>query len=185
MQFFIMMVICICQLLLAQNNVGPHIAGYIIDAETREPIAYANIYISNSSIGCASDKNGYFELRDVPNGRYDIIASVIGYKVLKSKIAIYDNSRRNLRFEMYKQPIPFPEVIVSAKESRKRKKQLDRFRINLLGSSQNGMKSYIKNEEVLRFNDDIYGVLKAWADEPLEIVNNSLGYYINYVYVVE
>lgn len=181
MQFFIMMVICICQLLLAQNNVGPHIAGYIIDAETREPIAYANIYISNSSIGCASDKNGYFELRNVPNGRYDIIASVIGYKVLKSKIAIYDNSRRNLRFEMYKQPIPFPEVIVSAKESRKRKKQLDRFRINLLGSSQNGMKSYIKNEEVLRFNDDIYGVLKAWADEPLEIVNNSLGYYINYV----
>lgn len=181
MQSLIIMVICICQLLLSQNNVGPRISGYIIDAETREPIAYSNIYISNSSIGCASDKNGYFELRNIPYGRYDIIASVIGYEILKLKIGIYNDTRRDYRFEMYKQPILFPEILVSGKEPRKRKRQLESFRKNLLGTSQNGMRSYIKNEEVLRFSEDKYGMIKAWAIEPLEIVNNSLGYNINYV----
>ncbi len=169
------------QELHSQKQVKSHIFGIIIDAETREPIANANIFISQSSIGCASDKNGYFELRNIPYGRYELIASVIGYEVLKAKIGIYDDSRRNLRFEMYKQPIQFQEVVVSGKESWKRKTQLDKFRRSLLGSSQNGMESYIKNEEVIRFDDDKYGLLKAWADEPLEIVNNSLGYNIHYV----
>ena len=87
----------------------------------------------------------------------------------------------NLRFEMHRQPIQLPKVVVTGKESRKRKSQLNKFRRNLLGTSKNGMKSYIKNEEVIRFNDDKYGILRAWADEPLEIVNNSLGYHIYYV----
>ena len=115
----------------SQEPIKPRICGNIIDAETREPIAYANIFISNSSIGGASDKNGYFELRNLPYGRYEIIASVIGYEVLKAKVGIYKNSRRNFRFEMYKQPIQMEEVIVSGKETWKRRRQLKSFRRNL------------------------------------------------------
>lgn len=181
MKYLLTFIILLIQIGFSQEPIMPRICGIIIDAETREPIAYANIFISNSSIGCASDKNGYFELRNLPYGRYEIIASVIGYKVLNAKIGIYNNSRRNLRFEMYKQPIQFPEVIVSAKESWKRSSQLKQFRKNLLGTSQNGKKSYIKNEDVIRFNDDGYGMFIAYADEPLEIINNSLGYRIHYV----
>ncbi len=181
MKYLLTFIILLIQIGFSQELIKPRICGIIIDAETREPIAYANIFISQSSIGCASDKNGYFELRNLPYGRYEIIASVIGYEVLNAKIGIYNNSRRNLRFEMYKQPIQFPEVIVSAKESWKRSSQLKQFRKNLLGTSQNGKKSYIKNEDVIRFNDDKYGMLIAYADEPLEIINNSLGYRIHYV----
>ena len=123
MKYLLTFIILLIQIGFSQEPIMPRICGIIIDAETREPIAYANIFISNSSIGCASDKNGYFELRNLPYGRYEIIASVIGYEVLNAKIGIYNDSRRNLRFEMYKQPIQFPEVIVSAKESWKRSSQ--------------------------------------------------------------
>jgi len=180
-KYLLTFIILLIQFAFAQEQVGPRICGNIIDAETREPIAYANIFISNSSIGGASDKNGYFELRDIPYGRYELIASVIGYEVLKAKVGIYNDSRRNIRFEMYKQPIQMQEVIVSAEGSRKRRRQLQLFRRNLLGSSQNGKKSYIKNEEVLRFTDNDKGVLLAFAEEPLEIINSSLGYRIYYV----
>lgn len=173
--------ILLCQFLLSQEPIKPRICGNIIDAETREPIPYANIFISNSSIGGASDKNGYFELRNLPYGRYEIIASVIGYEILKAKIGLYNDAKRNLRFEMYKQPIQFPEVIVSAKESRKRRRQLQSFRRNLLGTSQNGKKSYIKNEDVIRFTENKSGVMCAFAEEPLEIINNGLGYKLYYV----
>ena len=164
----------------SQEPVKPRICGNIIDAETREPIAYANVFISNSSIGCASDKNGYFELRNIPLGRYEIIASVLGYEVLNVKVRIYNNSRRNFRFEMYKQPIKMEKVVVKGKPPRKRRRQLNQFRRNFLGSSQNGKKSYIKNEEVIRFEEQ-GGMLRAYAYEPLEIINNGLGYRIYYV----
>ena len=181
MKYLLTIVFIICNCILSQEPIKPRICGNIIDAETRDPIANANIFISNSSIGTASDKNGYFELRNLPYGRFEIIASVIGYEVLNAKIGIFNDSRRNIRFEMYKKPIQFPEIIVSAKETWKRRSQLKQFRRNLLGTSKNGKKTYIKNEEVIRFNNDEYGMLIAYADEPLEIINNSLGYRIQYV----
>lgn len=181
MKHFIIFITIICNLILSQEQIGPLMNGTIIDADTREPIANANIFIANSSIGCASDKNGYFELRNLPYGRYEIIASVIGYEMIKAQIGVYNNRRQTIRFEMYKQPIQFPEVIVSAKEAKKRNRQLQKFRTSLLGASQNSKKTYIKNEDVIRFNNDEYGMLIAYADEPLEIINNSLGYRIHYV----
>ena len=181
MKSLIIILIVISSCLLSQEPIKPRICGIIIDAETREPIRHANIFISNSSIGTASDKNGYFELRNFPYGRYEIIASVIGYEVLKAKVGIYNESRQNLQFEMYKQPIQFPAVIVSAQEVKRRNRQLQKFRTSLLGASQNSKKTYIKNEDVIRFNNDEFGMLIAYADEPLEIINNSLGYSINYV----
>jgi len=168
------------QFLIGQNKIGSRIAGNIIDAETREPIAYANIFIANSSIGTASDEVGYFELRNVPYGRYEIIASVLGYEVLKANIGIYNNSRRNFRFEMYKHPIEMEEVVVKGKPPRKRRRQLNQFRRNLLGSSQNGKKSYITNEEVIRFEQK-GEILIAYSYEPIEIINNGLGYKVFYV----
>ena len=81
---------------------------------------------------------------------------------------------------MYKQPIQMHEVIVSAKGSWKRKSNLSRFRKVLLGTSKNGKRSYIKNEEVIHFKSS-HGMLLASADEPIKIVNNSLGYDIRYV----
>lgn len=181
MKHLIVLFTLICNLILSQEQISPRISGIIIDAETREPIPYANIFISQSSIGCASDKNGYFEMRNLPYGRFEIIGSVLGYELLKINIGIYNNSRRNLRFEMYKQPIQLPDVTVSGKQPRKRKRNLSRFKKTLLGTSENGQNTYITNEEVIRFNDDIFGILKAYADEPIKIVNHSLGYNIHYV----
>ena len=72
------------------------------------------------------------------------------------------------------------EVIVKGKQSWKRRRYLDYFRRNFLGSSENGKKSYIKNEEVIKFEEK-GEVLYAYAYEPLEIINNGLGYKIYYV----
>lgn len=54
--------------------------GYIFDAETKMPLAYANIRIGNSSIGTISNKNGYFRLNDISNSKL-ILISYIGYSL--------------------------------------------------------------------------------------------------------
>ena len=180
MKYILTVIILFSNCILSQDPIKPRICGNIIDAETREPIAYANIFISNSSMGTASDKNGYFELRNLSYGRYELIASVIGYELLKATVRIYTDDKRNLRLEMYKQPVQMKEVVVRGKRSWKRRRQLNKFRRAFLGSSQNGKKSYIKNEEVIRFKEN-GDMLLAYAYEPLEIINNGLGYKIYYV----
>lgn len=54
--------------------------GYVFDAETKMPLAYANIRISNSNIGTISNKNGYFKLNDISNSKL-ILVSYIGYSL--------------------------------------------------------------------------------------------------------
>ncbi len=181
MKYLLSIIIIVGSLLFSQDELQAYIFGNIIDAETLEPLENANIFIANSSIGTASDRNGYFELRDLPNGRFEIIASRIGYEILKIDIHNFNDQNRNMRFELHKKPIQLMEIIVSAKASQKRKKQLKQFRKNFIGASQNAKETYIRNEEVLRFEEDNDGILFAHAVSPLEIVNNSLGYNIKYV----
>lgn len=52
--------------------------GYVFDAETKMPLAYANIRIDNSSTGTISNRNGYFRLNDISNSKL-ILISYIGY----------------------------------------------------------------------------------------------------------
>ena len=177
---YLLAVVVACTLLFAQANQKAYIYGNIIDAETLEPIPYANIFLANSSIGTASDRDGFFALMNLPSGRYEIIASVLGYELLKINVHLSGSSTRNFRFEMYKEPIEMEEVIVKGKQSWKRRRYLDYFRRNFLGSSENGKKSYITNEEVIKFEEK-GEVLYAYAYEPLEIINNGLGYKIYYV----
>lgn len=182
MKYLLIVIFTINSILIGQNHANTSfVFGNIIDAETLEPLVNANIFIANSGIGTASDNNGYFELRNLPYGRFEIIASRIGYETLKISIHNFHDQTRNMRFELNKKPIQFMEITVSAKASQKRKKQLKQFRKNFLGASQNAKETYIRNEEALRFIEENKGTLYAYAVEPLDIVNNSLGYNIKYV----
>lgn len=181
MKYLYIIIIVFSQCILSQKPHSPSISGIITDADTKEPLAYANIFIANSSIGCASDNNGYFEIKNLPFGSFEIVASVIGYEINKTKIDIVNTDKLSINFKLKHKAIPFPEVTVTTKDFRKRKQQLAKFRKNFLGVSQNSKKTYINNEDVIQFNDDEFGVLKAFANEPLEIINNSLGYSIYYI----
>lgn len=56
------------------------IAGKVIDAETNEPLIGANVIISGTSFGAATDVDGNYVILSVPPGLYDIKATYIGYQ---------------------------------------------------------------------------------------------------------
>ena len=45
-----------------------------------EELPYANIYLKNNKLGSASDNNGFYEIKNIPNGTFTIIISSVGYK---------------------------------------------------------------------------------------------------------
>ena len=58
------------------------ISGFIRDADTGEPLSYANIIILDSNIGVASNNNGYYIIPDISQGQYILKVMVIGYVVM-------------------------------------------------------------------------------------------------------
>jgi len=52
------------------------------------PVSFANIYLKNTSIGTASDENGYYELRNTGTGLQQVIVSVIGYQPYRNNVTV-------------------------------------------------------------------------------------------------
>jgi outer membrane receptor for ferrienterochelin and colicins len=55
------------------------------------PIPFANVYLEGTSIGTASDENGYYQLQNIPIGTYLLKVTAMGYFSNSSKIIIRDN----------------------------------------------------------------------------------------------
>ncbi|KUO59646.1 hypothetical protein APF79_05745 [bacterium BRH_c32] len=88
--------------------------GKVLDKADGVALSFANIRISNSSIGTASNIEGDFELRLKPDN-YTIIISFIGYK--SDSINVNLNANKNLMIPLERISINLPEVTVLPKEN--------------------------------------------------------------------
>ena len=69
-----------CVPLGAQETTG-HIAGRVLDATSRQPLASVNVYLSGTIWGDASDSTGAFHIGPLSPGRYQLQVERIGYQV--------------------------------------------------------------------------------------------------------
>ncbi|MFA6542201.1 MAG: carboxypeptidase-like regulatory domain-containing protein, partial [Bacteroidota bacterium] len=69
------------------------IAGAIMDAETGEPIIGCNILIMGTSMGAITDIEGSYYILNVPPGKYDVQASMIGYQKVQMKDVIVNSGK--------------------------------------------------------------------------------------------
>lgn len=158
------------------------IRGKVTDGTSNEPVEFATVFVSNTSIGTITDKEGQFEL-SIPAGQFDLVVSFMGYS---SKVVKIDSGEGEqfLSIELYSSDLELEERMVEAQRDPQWYKNLKIFEKFFLGSSINARKASILNPEVLIL-DDISkpGTLIAKAIEPLKIVNPNLGYNLTFVLV--
>ncbi|MGQ9561119.1 MAG: TonB-dependent receptor [Candidatus Oleimicrobiaceae bacterium] len=63
-----------------QGGTTGKIVGRVVEAETGQPLAAANVTVVGTTLGAATDAQGYFFVHNVPPGVYRLRASMIGYK---------------------------------------------------------------------------------------------------------
>ncbi len=90
------------------------VKGWVFDAETRKPLAGANVYIENTTFGSASDANGYFEIKSIPAGRYSLVVSFIGYERQKKQIQVRSGEEIELTFYLKSIALPSQTIVVTA-----------------------------------------------------------------------
>ena len=60
------------------------ISGRIIDKENGEPLPAVNILLEGTSLGAASDFQGYYTILNVPPGNYTLKVTMMGYKTVRA-----------------------------------------------------------------------------------------------------
>jgi hypothetical protein len=154
------------------------VSGVVLDSATREPLVKASVFCQNTTLGTITDKQGDFTL-SLKSGGYDLIFSYTGYQT--QTVRVVDNNR--LEILLSKDDKSMGEVVLknSYEVSDGWEKYGDFFLKNFVGATPNASKCVLVNPEVLKFY--FYkksNRLKVLATEPLQIVNNALGYNIRY-----
>ena len=55
-----------------------NITEHVVDAKTREHLAFATIAVKGTTIGIATDATGHYFLKNLPQGRFTLVASSVG-----------------------------------------------------------------------------------------------------------
>ena len=77
LQIFLSLLILSHQLIFAGTT--GRLAGRITDTATGEPLPFVNVVIMGTTLGAASDIDGYYSIINIPPGNYVVKASAIGY----------------------------------------------------------------------------------------------------------
>jgi iron complex outermembrane receptor protein len=76
------------------------IAGVVYDADSGEPVSYAYIHLESINRTTTTDRNGRFQIRNVPEGSYSLVIHRIGYLSQNQTIRIERDRETELRLEL-------------------------------------------------------------------------------------
>ncbi|MBQ5594632.1 MAG: TonB-dependent receptor, partial [Alistipes sp.] len=91
-----------------------NIYGHIIDASTKEHIPYATISVEGTTIGCAADGTGHYNINNIPVGEHNLVISAIGYQTLTVAYDAKFSTSTELNFTLKEATTFVDEVVVSA-----------------------------------------------------------------------
>jgi hypothetical protein len=164
-------------LILALNSFSQKIKGKVFGSN-KNPLVEANIYFDGTTFRTTTDENGNFTLNFDAEAKNILVVSFMGYQT--EYISNFDIDKELIIYLVPKMNT-LKEVVIQRKDRFTRKQKLQLFREQFLGLTTNGKLSIIKNEDDIYFKyDKNKYILKAYSDNPLTILNPSLGYKIEY-----
>jgi len=153
--------------------------GTVLTANTKQPVAFASVYLANTSIGTTTNSNGAFTIQSFPNGRYDLIVSCLGYETFQT--TVQSTKLDSLTIYLTPRAKELDEVVVQSYEKDGWNKWGKLFLESFIGTTEFAQNCTIKNYKAIRFKfNKKENSLTAFANETLVIENKDLGYEIKY-----
>ena len=99
-----------------------NITGHVVDARTGEHVAYATLALKGTTIGAATDATGHFFLKNLPTGRFTLVASAVGYAPAEREVELRADRTIEVNFELHEAALAVDEVVVSASRTETNKR---------------------------------------------------------------
>ena len=164
--------------LVNAQNFQASVSGYVFDKESREALAGVNVYISNTTWGSATNKDGFYEITKLPAGMHELVVSMMGYKI-KSRLFFLKRTDKK-KINIMLRPVIYEgdTIEIVAADRADWYRNYDIFKEKFLGNSPYAEECEIKNQDALHFKNSS-GLLYARTKKPLIIANKALGYEIH------
>ena len=112
------MVAALCVVLSAgAQHTDAHIHGHVIDKTTGDHLPYIVVMLKGTTIGVTTEHTGHYMIRNIPEGRFTIEVSAIGYKTQTREVNIAKGRSYEVNFTLEEDFVQIDGVIVSATRS--------------------------------------------------------------------
>jgi hypothetical protein len=163
-------------LALAQGR----LTGVVQDSATHQPLAFASVFLANTTLGATTTEQGTFDFPKVPAGTYDVVGSYVGYRLGKQSITIGKAAApQQVTILLGSSGPQLGEVVVEANPHRE--EDFKKFTNYFLGESTFSRQCKITNpKDVVVYTNDSTKELTAAAKNFVEVENQALGYRLKY-----
>lgn len=96
----------------AQTDKGS-ITGTVKD-KTGKPVELANIQVEKTAFGAYTDESGKFTIKNIPQGDYIIIASIVGFEPIKQNVTVKAGEKTTVSFDVAEKVHTLKEVSVTS-----------------------------------------------------------------------
>ena len=112
--------LCYLVFLTLMQAAGSNIEGTVTDSRSKGPLMGANIMLYGTMLGAASDENGYYIIKNIPIGTYNLRAMFIGYEAYEKEVKIEADAKYVVDINLKESAIEIQETKVTG-EKRKEK----------------------------------------------------------------
>ncbi|RAK65211.1 carboxypeptidase-like regulatory domain-containing protein [Hymenobacter edaphi] len=154
------------------------ISGEVRDSVTQAPLAFASVFLANTTRGATTDAQGRFSLPGVPAGTYDLVCSYLGYRLARQSVRV---GTAPVVAQLRPAPLSQQLAGVVIRPHRNKPEDYQRFVELFLGSTAFSRQCRIRNPDGVRVAFDAQtGELTAEAADYLQVDNAALGYRIRF-----
>ncbi|MBN1396543.1 MAG: SusC/RagA family TonB-linked outer membrane protein [Bacteroidetes bacterium] len=112
---FLVLLLCtllVSTIVVAQAQTGD-IRGTVLNASTNEPLIGANIVLQGTMRGAATDFDGAYSIKDIPEGKYTVVARFIGYLTMKQTVEVTAGQTAEVNFLLQQDVLKTDEVVIT------------------------------------------------------------------------
>ena len=152
------------------------LSGQARDARTHRPLAFASVFLTNTTYGTTTDSTGHFTLGGVPDGPYELAVSYVGYQLFTRRLTLPQAA------PVLADLVPTPTQLdqVEVRPTKSRPGDFREFSKHFLGSSALSQQCRIENPDDIVVLYDKGRELVAVAPRSVRVINPALGYRIIY-----
>ena len=90
------------------------IKGFVYEEPTGAPMMFTNVYLKGTTFGGATNENGYFNINRVPDGRYTLLITSVGYDTISETFNLSKGQTINRKYFMKETSQKLETVTITA-----------------------------------------------------------------------
>jgi len=102
---------------ITAQDIGHGIRGKVRDEMTLKYLESVNVVITGTNHGTSSKSDGSFEIVGIPEGKYRLQASMIGYQSKSQIVIVNKDSFTNIQIDMKPKVVLFDSVVIISKKN--------------------------------------------------------------------